>query len=135
MKPAHARSPLPLGPLLHAFTARGVPGLSDLHNLPTLGPRFEAVLGASSRLLSGNFLDEAAPGQLLSSLARFHDAVVPLPLHAATLSARAGFLRHALGFLLRGEGAWPTRLQACLERGGAYRVPGLGPSFWSAVAQ
>jgi hypothetical protein len=100
-----------------------------------MGARFEAVLGASSRLLSGNFLDEAAPGPLLSSLARFHDATVLYPLHAKTLSERAGFLRHAVGFLVRGEGAWPTKLQACLERAGPYRVPGLGPAFWSAVAQ
>src|SRR5215468_1403023 len=101
MKSAHVRSPLPLGPLLHTFAAGGVPGLAEMHKLPILGPRFEAVLGASSRLLSGNFLDEAAPGQLLSSLARFHDATVLLPLHAKTLSARAGFLRHAVGFLVR----------------------------------
>lgn len=134
MKNARRDAP-PLAPLVHAFASRTVATLAQLHDLPGLGRRFNAVLGASARFLFTGFLDTATPAQLLDALTRFHDLAVPLPLHAGTLTARAGFLRHAVAFLLRGEGTWPTKLNACLSLDGPYRVPGLGPSFWSAVVQ
>ncbi|MBY0230493.1 MAG: DUF2461 domain-containing protein, partial [Gemmataceae bacterium] len=133
--PAPRRDALPLAPLLHAYVSPGVPSLSRLHDLPGLGKRVAAVLGASARFLYSDFLDSAPPAKLLDALLRFHDEVVPLPLHAPTLQARAGFLRHAVSFLLRGEGTPSAKLAAVLDPAGPYRVPGLGPAFWSAVLQ
>jgi hypothetical protein len=134
VKPA-CRDALPLPPLLHAYVRAGVPTLAELHQLPGLGPRFAAVLSATARFLFADFLDLASDDDLRDALGRFYTAVVPQPLHLDTLRRRAGFVRYALGHLLRGEGPLPQRLHACLSPGGAYRVPGLGPAFWSAVVQ
>ncbi|MGL4550777.1 MAG: DUF2461 family protein, partial [Gemmataceae bacterium] len=98
-----------------------------------LGPRFEAVLAATARFLHADFLDRADGGRWLDAVTRFHAAVSPL--HADTARRRAGFLRHAAGSLLRGRASWPDKLHACLSPDGPYRVPGLGPAFWSALAQ
>src|SRR5687767_3257665 len=110
--PAARRDALPLAPLLHAYASAGLPNLAQLHALPGLGRRFAAILGASARFLYSDFLDTAPPAKLLDALSRFHAEVMPLPLHGATVAARAGFLRHAVSFLLRGEGTWPSKLAA-----------------------
>jgi MoxR-like ATPase len=126
---------LPLRPLLHAYRAGGIPSLADLHRLPCLGGRFAAVLGASARFLYPDFLQRASDDQLRDALVRFYEAAVSPPLHADTVRRRAGFLRHALAHLLHGQGPVAQRLDACVRAGGAYRVAGLGPSFWSALLQ
>jgi MoxR-like ATPase len=128
------REALPLIPLLHAYTAPGLPTLADLHHLPGLGPRFAAVLSATAKFLFADFLDTAAPDTLTEALEGFAVAVAP-PLHLETLRRRSGFVRHGIVHLLRGKDPLPDRLQACLSPTGAYRVPGLGPSFWSALVQ
>jgi hypothetical protein len=128
------REALPLVPLLHAYSAAGLPTLAELHHVPGLGPRFAAVLSATAKFLYADFLDRAADADVRDALERFGTAVAP-PLHLETLRRRCGFVRHAVVHLLRGQGPLPERLQACLSASGAYRVPGLGPAFWSALVQ
>jgi MoxR-like ATPase/uncharacterized protein (DUF2461 family) len=126
---------LPLPPLLHAYTRGGLPTLAQLHQLPGLGPRFGAILSASVKFLYPDFLDNAPAAELGDALLRFYEACVHPPLHAETLSRRAGLVRHALAYLLRGRDPWPLKAAACLSPAGIYYVAGLGPSFWSAVLQ
>jgi hypothetical protein len=126
---------LPLVPLLHAYTREGVPSLADLHHLPGLGPRFAAVLSASVKFLFADFLDNTPVPDLTDHLLRFYEACVRPPLHAETLRHRAGFVRHVLAYLLRGRDPAPVKAAACLSASGTYHLPGLGPSFWSAVLQ
>jgi hypothetical protein len=133
MKPC--REALPLVPLLHAYAAPGLPSPAELHALPGLGPRFAAIMSASARFLFADFLDSASDKALRDALDRFYPAVVSPPLHLDTLRRRAGFVRHGIIHLLRGKDPLPQRLEACLSPTGAYRVPGLGPAFWSAIVQ
>src|SRR5262249_17475574 len=46
-----------------------------------------------------------------------------------------GFVRHGLAYLLRGVDALPLKMENLLSPAGIYHVPGLGPSFWSALLQ
>jgi uncharacterized protein (DUF2461 family) len=130
-----ARQPLPLAPLLHAYTRAGVPSVAELHHLPGLGPRFAAVLSATAKFLCDDFLDRATDADLADSLGCFYEACVQPPLHGDVLRRRAGFVRHGLGYVLRGRDALEAKAEACLGPAGAYRVAGLGPQFWSAVLQ
>jgi uncharacterized protein (DUF2461 family) len=130
-----ARQPLPLAPLLQAYTRAGVPSVADLHRLPGLGPRFAAVLSATAKFLCDDFLDRAADADLADCFGRFYEACVRPPLHGEALRRRAGFLRHGLAYVLRGRDAPEAKAEACLGLSGAYRVAGLGPQFWSAVLQ
>ena len=130
-----SRRGLPLGPLLHAYRAAGLPSIAELHRLPGLGARFAAVLGASARFLFTDYLDKAVPDDFRDALGRFYRATVSPAPHGATVAGRAGFLRHAVSHLLNGSESAPQRLAACLSAGCAYRVPGLGPSFWSGLLQ
>src|SRR4051794_4333677 len=106
------REPLPLVPLLHAYTSAGLPSLPELHSVPGLGPRCEAVLAATARFLYDSFLDTASDDALRAALARFHEAVVRPALHPDVPRRRTGFLRHALGYLLRGHDPLPAKLEA-----------------------
>src|SRR5262249_42387173 len=126
---------LPLPPLLHAYTANGLPGVGDLGRLPVWGPRFAAVLAASARFLYPAFIDGADDLDFANALARFYEACVQPPLHLEALRRRAGFLRHGLAYLLRGRDPLPLKAANCLAAGGAYHVAGLGPRFWSALLQ
>ena len=65
------REALPLAPLLHAHVAAGLPSPGVLHQLPGLGPRFSAILGATARFLYTDFLDRAPDEQLREALVRF----------------------------------------------------------------
>jgi 5-methylcytosine-specific restriction protein B len=129
------REALPLFPLLHAYSAPGLPSLAELHQLPGLGSRFSAVLSATAKFLFDQFLDTSSESEMSEALERFYSAVVAPPLHLETLRRRAGFVRHGIVHLLRGRDPLPERLQSCLSSTGVYRVPGLGPSFWSAIVQ
>src|SRR5438067_821021 len=93
---------LPLSPLLHAYSAAGLLSPGALGRLPELGPRFEAVLSASVRFLYPAFLDRSSDDDIAATLSRFYDAIVSPPLHRDTLRRRVGFVRHGLGYLLRG---------------------------------
>jgi 5-methylcytosine-specific restriction enzyme B len=130
-----SRRGLPLGPLLHAYRAVGLPSIAELHRLPGLGGRFAAVLGASARFLYADYLDKAKGDDFRDAIVRFYKATVALAPHAEAVAARAGFLRHAISHLLNGSDSPARRLAACLSASGAYRVPGLGGSFWSGLLQ
>ncbi len=130
-----ARERLPLEPLLRAYLDAGPPGTVELGRLPGLGPRFQAVLSASATFLDGTYLDRSADDAVRAALLRFYEACVHPPLHADRLTRRAGIVRHALGHLLRCPDALPQKMDRCLSADGPYFVPGLGPSFWSAVVQ
>jgi 5-methylcytosine-specific restriction protein B len=130
-----SREPLPLAPLLHAYTRAGLPTVADLHRLPELGPRFAAVLSATAKFLFADFLDGVADFELSLSLGRFYEACVRPPLHAETLRRRVGLVRHGLAYLLRGRDLLPAKAEAVLAPTGVYHVPGLGPCFWSALLQ
>ncbi len=129
------RQHLPLAPLLHAYTRAGVPTIGELHHLPALGPRFAAILSATAKFFFPDFLENASANELSDALVRFYEACVQPPLHVETLRRRAGIVRHALMYLLRGRDPLPVKAAACLEVSGAYHAAGLGPSFWSAILQ
>jgi 5-methylcytosine-specific restriction protein B len=129
------RQHLPLAPLLYAYTRNGVPSMGELHHLPYLGPRFAAILSATAKFLFPDFLENASASDLSEALVRFYEACVQPPLHVETVRQRAGIVRHALTYLLRGRDPLPVKAAACLEVSGAYHVAGLGPSFWSAILQ
>ncbi|HTU90839.1 MAG TPA: DUF2461 family protein [Gemmataceae bacterium] len=129
------RQYLPLAPLLHAYTRAGVPSMGELHHLPYLGPRFAAILSATAKFFFPAFLENAAANEMSDALLRFYEAYVQPPLHVETVRRRAGIVRHALAYLLRGRDPLPVKAAACLEVSGAYHVAGLGPSFWSALLQ
>jgi hypothetical protein len=126
--------PLPLAPLLLAYTAQA-PSPAALGEVPGLGARFAAIRTVRQGLLDADFLDTAADEVCRDALLRFYGQVVLPPLHGATLQRRAGVVRHGIAALLRGRDPLPVRLEQCLQPGGAYFVPGLGPTFWSAIAQ
>jgi MoxR-like ATPase len=126
---------LPLAPLLSAYVRGGVPTLGELHRLPDLGPRFAAVLSASVKFLYADYLDAAPDHELSVSLGRFYEACAQPPLHGEALRRRLGIVRHGMVFLLRGRASLAEKVDACLAPGSPYHVPGLGPSFWSAVLQ
>src|SRR5262249_5573269 len=87
------------------------------------------------RFLYPAFLDRASDAEFADAVARFYEAVVRPPLHLDTLRRRAGFVRHALGYLLRGRDPLPLKVENLLGPTGAYHVAGLGPAFWSALVQ
>jgi hypothetical protein len=126
--------PWPLAPLLFSYT-RSLPGLADLGRLPDLGPRYDAVLGASARFLYPNFVDGAPDADFADALVRFYEACVSPPLHADVVRRRAGILRHGLAYLLRGRDPLPAKAESCLSPAGPYHVSGLGPAFWGTLLQ
>jgi hypothetical protein len=132
---AHARSCLPLGPLLRAYVDAGIAPGADLAELPDLGPRFRAVLAAGKSFLNAAFVDTASEPDMQAALAGFYEACVRPPLHFEVLRRRAGVVRHALGHLLRSGDPLARKAERCLDPMGPYHVAGLGPSFWSALFQ
>ncbi len=126
--------PLPVVPLLRAYAA-AAPGDAAADAVPGLGPRRRAIRAARDGLLSETFLAGASESDFQATLLRFYEAVTTAPLHGETVSRRAGMLRHGLGHVLRCPDPLPQRLGRCLSADGAYHVPGVGPAFWSAVAQ
>jgi MoxR-like ATPase len=129
------REHLPLAPLLHGYTTGGPATPAQLFQAAGLGPRFEAIQSATVRFLYTDFLDNAATQKLSDAVCRFHDAVVRSPLHTEAVRLRIGFLRHGLAYFLRGRDSPALKMEAVLSPTGTYHVPGLGPSFWSAVLQ
>jgi hypothetical protein len=119
MPHANRSRTLPLVPLLAAFRATR-PAAP-----PT--PRSPTPLGVA-------FLDTATDEQLSGALTCFCATALPVNYHAAAVTARVRFLRHALNHLLRGSDPLPERLARCVTPGEVYFVPGLGPGFWSALA-
>jgi hypothetical protein len=115
--------------------AAGLAGADELRRLPGIGPRFQAILSAGEELLSASFLACATAEEFERALSRFYVACVQPPLHNATLCRRASVVRHALNHLLHCPDSLPVKLERCLATDGPYHVGGLGPAFWSALAQ
>jgi 5-methylcytosine-specific restriction protein B len=134
-QPRPARQDAHLAALLRAYTDAGVPDLEDLGRLPGLGPRFAAVRAARADFLADAFLETAGDAAFAAALAHFYEACVRPPLHREVPARRAGIVRHAVGHLLRCPDALPVKLERCLAADGPYHVAGLGPAFWSALAQ
>jgi uncharacterized protein (DUF2461 family) len=109
--------------------------MDDLFQLPEWGPRFQAILTAPKDFLSEAFLDQASTAEFEAALVRFYEACVPLALHTPTVRRRAALVRHALSHLMRCVDPMPRKIERCLAADGTYHVPGLGPTFWSAVCQ
>jgi hypothetical protein len=126
---------LPLLPLLRTYTEAGLAPAEHLGRLAEWGPRFQAVLTARRQWLSEAFLDQASDTEFLAALTAFYQACVPEALHFDALRRRAGMVRHALGHLLRCPEALAVKMERCLVVEGPYHVAGLGPAFWSALAQ
>src|SRR5262249_38748242 len=126
---------LPLEPLLHAYTEAGVPDLAGLERLPGLGPRFTAILAARETLAGLDWLDRTPDGIFQTVIVQFYEACVWPPLHAARLRSRARVVRHALTPLLNCPDPLPQKIERCLLADGPYFIAGLGPAFWSALAQ
>ncbi len=129
------RRQLPLLPLLRAYAASGLPSAQALTELPILGPRFAAIRGARTSLLAHEYLQDASAADFHTTLVRFYEATVSPPLHAEVVHHRAGLVRHALAHLTHSRDPLPSKAQRVLHPDGPYHVPGLGPSFWSAVLQ
>ncbi len=129
------RDPLPLQPLLQAYCHGRPTGVPDLKQAPFWGPRLAAIASACEQFLSSRFLERAADADLRPHLERFYDACHPRPLHRDVFTRRLGLIRHGLAHLLHGVEPLPRRLENCLAPGGPYRVVGLGPAFWCALAQ
>jgi hypothetical protein len=133
--PRAARTDHLLAALLRAYTDAGIPTPEELERLPSLGPRFRAIQAGRAELLSEAFLEGAGEADFRAALARFYAACVQPPLHPDVLPRRAGIVRHALNHLLHCPDPLPAKLQRCLATDGPYHVAGLGPAFWSALAQ
>lgn len=120
------RHQLPLQPLLHAFL-----------RLPAPQPDRPSAAIASARadFLSPLYLASTPDKRLLPHLERFYAACVDPPLHSDVLRKRLGFVRHGLVHMVSGTDPLHVRFGNCVAPGGPYHVPGLGPRFWSALAQ
>lgn len=125
---------VPLNALLHGYADR-LPSPQELETLPHLGERFAAIRSASVLLTTTHFLDDASETDWQNWLLSFHASTSPRPLHAPTVRRRAGIIRHAFAYLLRGDDPAPKKMENCLDPGGTYHVSGLGPAFWSACVQ
>src|SRR5437868_3399699 len=125
----------PIGPHLSAYTAAGVPALESLAGLPTLGRRFDAVLRARGAWLNDQFLDNAADEEFCRQVEEFYEQVVPAPLFCATLRRNIGRVRRGVEHLMHSADPLAVKIRRCLNGQGVYSISGVGPAFWSAIAQ
>lgn len=120
------RQLLPLDPLVRAYADSGRRAVGD---------RVAAIRNARVDWFNDAFLDAASLVDFAAAIVGFYTATVDPPLHAIVLTRRAGLVRHGIAHLLRNADPLPIKLGRCLDIGGPYREPGLGASFWTAVAQ
>ena len=122
-------APLPLEPLLQAYVQAGIcaPG--------TLGQRAQAVVSAKEMFLNPAFLEQAPDGVFQTAILRFYDACISPALHGDRVIRRARVIRHALTHLCHCNDPLPAKLERFTDADGPYFIEGLGPSFWSALAQ
>jgi hypothetical protein len=113
----------------------GVPSELELVRLPQEGRRFEAIRAARHGLLADSFLDGASAAEFAEAVTAFYQASVACALHPQVPCRRAGIVRLGLAHLVRGNDPLARRLGSCLTPAAPHHVPGLGPSFWSAVVQ
>ena len=73
--------------------------------------------------------------QLSETLRAFAEHSLPVLWHSVVFGRRLPLLRHALEHLFRGHDSFAERLARCVTPGEAYHIPGLGPGFWSRIAE
>ncbi len=129
MTASHPWAPLPAEPLLGTFA------LCFRTNLVADTPRTLAIRAARQTWLTDDFLDTADDARLGHEVTTFYTGIQPVPLHAGTVVRRVRLVRFALVHLLRGHDPLAVRLGRCVATGANYAVPGLGPTFWAAVAK
>ncbi len=100
-----------------------------------LSPRVLAICNARTDWLNSDFLDGADESALQDRLIRFYEVIAEPPLHPDVISRQARLVRYGLNHLVHGVDPLPTRLERCLGPHGTYAVPGIGLSFWAAIAQ
>jgi hypothetical protein len=86
-------------------------------------------------LLNPRFADEASDRDFVDAAARFYEAISNPSLFGGTLIQYGERLRRGVRHILESNDPLPVRIQRCLNGRGVFAVPGLGPAFWSAVAQ
>jgi hypothetical protein len=122
---------LPLKPLLHAF-------FHDERE-PSwpcpLASRFDAINSAVTHWLHEDYLQNAKPSEFIRTITAFYECVVDPPLHGDTVRRQSDLIRHALNHFFHSRESIPSKVDRLLTASGVYQVPGLGPSFWSAVIQ
>src|SRR5947209_5332392 len=116
---ARRRDLLPLAPLLRAYTAGALLTGTELGQLPGLGQRLAAVLGARAGFFNDSFLGSASEAAFQDALLRFYEQCVQPALHVETVLRRAGFVRHALAYLLRAPEPLARKAERCLAADGA----------------
>ncbi|MFO0849116.1 MAG: DUF2461 family protein [Gemmataceae bacterium] len=115
----------PLAPLLAAYLAA-----------PRLQTRRDAAVRAANQTwFTADALDTLSDDDLAGSLREFYLTVCDLPWRPELVTRQTRLLRHGLTHLFRGQDPLPVRLARCVDPHGAYAVPGLGASFWAAVAK
>lgn len=129
------RSQFALLPLLHSYGQHHLCDLNSIAQLPILGARADAVLRARANWCHDDFVVTASDADLLRNLQAFYEAVSPAPLFGASLTRNLECIRAGLTHLLESRDGIAVRLNRCLARSGVFAVAGLGPAFWSAVAQ
>jgi MoxR-like ATPase/uncharacterized protein (DUF2461 family) len=97
--------------------------------------RSVAIAGARERFLNRQFLDATPAPVMAAVLSEFYHAVVAWPLADELLARKASLVRHAINHLLHNTDPLPVKFARCVEASGAYHIVGLGPDFWSALAQ
>lgn len=118
---------LPAIPSLRAFMA------DERAQRPT--PAEVAISTAVADWLNPTFLDQADEPALRGRLLGFYECLADVPFHCDTLGRRVRLLRHGLNHLVRGQDPLAVKVERCAQPGAAYHVPGLGLSFWTALAQ
>ena len=114
-------------PLLASFRRENGPTVAS--------PRATAIAEAAGGWWHAEFLDTAPDGQLVAKVRAFHAAVTPVAWHPDAAGRKPGLLRFALNHLLHGHDSLGVKLQRCTDPAGAYYRPGLGRSFWAALAK
>src|SRR5579863_5547794 len=112
------RRSLPLLPLLAQYLSAPGSGLSGILRVPALDIKE---------------LDTSPDEMLANGLEQFAASVLPVNFHPKVFRTRAGFLRHSLTHILRGQDPLPERLSRCITPGEAYHVSGIGWGLWAAV--
>jgi hypothetical protein len=113
----------------------GIPALESLAALPTLGRRIDAVLRARGAWLNDQFLRSASDHEFAEKVAEFYEQVVPSPFFSASLRRHSSRVRRGVEHLTQSTEEIAVKINRCLNRRGVFAVAGIGPAFWSAIAQ
>jgi hypothetical protein len=125
----------PLGPSLNLYSAGGPAALESLRQLPGLGDRAAAIVRAPATWLNSQFLADAPIDDFRAAVAEFYCRVVPQPLFVESLHRHIDRIRDGVGHIVFSHDVLPVKLERCVRERGVHSVCGVGPTFWSAIAQ